>query len=108
MDVLLNQWKTFAVSTTDAIATWARPAHHAGHVSPMASWPLASGYSAFSIAFGYLAFVLVFSSLMKRTCTVRCALCTVRCALCAVRCMLCAVYCVLCAVCYVLCAIVCN
>jgi len=65
MDALLAQWETFAVSTTDAIANWARPAHHAGIVSPMGSWPLASGYSAFSIAFGYLAFVFVFSTLMK-------------------------------------------
>jgi elongation of very long chain fatty acids protein 4 len=65
MDVLLSQWKTFTTTTSEALLTWARPAHHYGKVSPMAAWPLASGHAAFSIAFGYLAFVFIFSAIMK-------------------------------------------
>jgi elongation of very long chain fatty acids protein 4 len=59
----MQQWKNFADWSSGAILEWARPAGHA--VSPMANYPLASGYAAWSIAFGYLLFVFVFSSIMK-------------------------------------------
>ena len=61
----MQAYTDFVVNLSDGILKWAKPAHFPAGPGPMAGWPLASGFSAFSIAFGYLAFVLVFSIIMK-------------------------------------------
>ena len=65
MAALFSSWRTFAEASSSAIANWARPAAHAT-AGPMAGYPLASGYAAFTIAFGYLLFVAVGSTVMKK------------------------------------------
>lgn len=61
----MEAYKAWIDEFSASILSWARPDHFPATGSPMKSWPMASGYEAFTLAFGYLVFVLVFSIIMK-------------------------------------------
>ena len=54
---------SFAESTMNAIAEWARPDGH--KISPYVTYPFASASAGFWVAIGYLAFVAIGSQVMK-------------------------------------------